>query len=55
MPVHYGLWEAVMCVLVLMSRKNIQARSGKRFYSITDAVFLEIVCLITQVHYSPGG
>jgi len=22
MPVHYGLWEAVMCVLVLMSRKK---------------------------------
>jgi len=31
MPIHYALWEAVMCVLVLMSRKKHSSKVWQAF------------------------
>ena len=45
---HYDLWKVVMYDLVTMIKGIILSKG------LTDVVFLEIACLITQVHYGLG-
>lgn len=46
LSMHYDLWKVVMYDLVTMIKGIILSKG------LTDVVFLEIACLITQVHYN---